>query len=78
MKYHPTVKEPTMNELDCDTLANAIRGCAQNMIERMRESYHRYDPHYADEAATFITQQLGEGDAEQILAEAQVKAQRTA
>jgi hypothetical protein len=64
-------------EYDCDTLADAIRGCAQNMVERMREAYHRHDPEYAAEAIEFIMAQLG-GDAEDIISEAELKAQVSA
>lgn len=55
---------------DCDTLAEAMQACVANMIERMREDYHNHNAHYADEAINFITTQLGESDAAEIIGRA--------
>jgi hypothetical protein len=64
-------KEKTA-ELDCDVLAAAIRNCAANMIESMRDAYQAGDAHYADAAVRLIRDQLGY-DAEAIFAEARAK-----
>lgn len=64
------------NEYDCDTLAQAMRACVANMIERMRDDYHNHDTHYADEAINFIIAQLGEGDAAEIITQARRLAYR--
>lgn len=44
---------------DCDKVAEAVRAAAANIIERMREAYHRHDGQYADEALTFLRNEFG-------------------
>jgi len=46
-------------ERDCDKLASALRAATNNVIERMRESYHRFDPTFADEAVEFLKREFG-------------------
>jgi hypothetical protein len=61
-------------QYDLDTLARAVQGAAQNLIESMRENYHAYETDYADRAISFLIEQLGPNDADAIITEAKEKA----
>jgi hypothetical protein len=61
-------------QYDLDTLARAVQGAAQNLIESMRENYHAHETDYADRAISFLIEQLGPSDADAIITEAKEKA----